>query len=375
MVMIFSFIIGFLDICKKKSKIVFTLTFVFLWIIMSFTYGNADESVYISRYVNPEAWVDQTEFLYMMIIKISLFLGISFQMFKVIVVLIQLLLMSNTILKYAKFPNLILLLYFIFPFTIDVAQMRNALATSIFIFSLQFLLKKETHNMNKKKFITRNDIFYIIGIIIASLIHTASIAWLLLLIGKKLDLKKVVIFTFGFNVLFSFIIKPSFIVFIASKFGATLRIGAYTSSAYETTRNLYYMSTMFRVTVYAAIIIAICVALLKNNRKNNDDIYLLLKMQIVILCIYTIIINYTNEIYRMQVGLSMISYIIITNCLNPTYEGKRKTSLYNLFICSSLCIFAVINLYLLVLGNENINSVFYPVFENNAFFDFFSCLI
>lgn len=370
MIALFSPIFGYLNIWKKNSKLIYIISFIFLWIIMAFTYGNADENVYLSRYNNPEIWESETELLYMLLIKLSLFLGLSFQSFKVIITFIQLCLVSSTILKFGKCRNIVFLLYFIFPFVVDVAQMRNALATSVMIFSLQFLLKE---SLEKKKigYLSKDEIIFIICIIIASFIHTASIIWLLLLIAKKCKIKTIVAFTSIFCVTFSFFITPKLVIGLADKFGATSRIGAYVSVAYSATRELYFKSAMIRVLFTAASVIILYAYLIhkKKNIANKEQLVFGFKCNIIILCILPIIINYTTEVYRMQVGLSILNYIIFTNFLDTKYDGSTIVSLKNIRLLSYLIVISIINLYFLVLGNDNLYTVFLPVFQNNALID------
>lgn len=370
MIAIISSMLGCSAILKKRSRFIYIILFIFLWSIMAFTYGNADEDIYISRYQYPEIWENQTEFLYMMIIKFSLFLGLSYQSFKSLIVLVQLCLISSTILKFSKCPNIVILLYSIFPFVVDVAQMRNALATSIMIFSLQFLMNTDKNN---RLFLSKNEIKFIICIIIASFIHTASIIWLLLLIAKKCRIKTVISYTILCFITFSYIITPNVVVWLAEKFGATARIGAYASSEYIATRDLYFNSAIIRVIFFATTIILIYSYILYVNKaKENRELLILgLKCNIIILCILPVIINYTPEVYRMQVGLSLLNYIIITNCLNIKYESSGKIVLKNMKISLYLIIISIINLYFLVLGNDNFYTVFMPIFKNNCILDIF----
>ena len=71
--------------------------------------------------------------------------------------------------------NLVLGLYAIYPFTMDVIQNRNLLATSIIIFSIPWLCSEKKGNTIK----------YIIGVLLATLIHRIAIVYLVLLLAKK----------------------------------------------------------------------------------------------------------------------------------------------------------------------------------------------
>ena len=44
-----------------KNKLLYIVSILFMWIIMTFAHGNADEELYLNRYNNPNLWENQTE--------------------------------------------------------------------------------------------------------------------------------------------------------------------------------------------------------------------------------------------------------------------------------------------------------------------------
>lgn len=68
MIVLLFILLAVTNILMKDSKLIFFLTLIFMWILMAFTYGNADENIYFSRYTEPYLWNNQTEFLYAVII-------------------------------------------------------------------------------------------------------------------------------------------------------------------------------------------------------------------------------------------------------------------------------------------------------------------
>lgn len=71
--------------------------------------------------------------------------------------------------------NLVLGLYAIYPFTLDVIQNRNFLAATIVLFGIPFLFREKKSG----------SIEYIVCVVLASTIHRISIVYLLLLFAKK----------------------------------------------------------------------------------------------------------------------------------------------------------------------------------------------
>lgn len=366
MITIFSVLISIVNFIKKRSKVLFILTFIFLWILMSFTYGNADESIYMSRYNNPYQWQTNTEYLYMLIIFVLRKIGFSYQGFKVLMSFIELFLISVVLIRKSKFPNFVLILYFLFPFMIDVAQMRNALATSLFIFGSQYLLDY-IENRNDNIFFSKNEFKYFLFVLIATFIHTASIFWLLLWIAARFSKRIVIIFTIIFFLTFTIVFTPVNMAWVVSKFGAAGRMDAYLSTAYEQTKELYLNSALIRVLSFAIlmfILIFIIIHIFKNN-SNKLEMDFLYKVNFINLCIIPIMLNYTTEIYRMQIGTSILAYIIISNSLLFKNRVNSEISLYNVTIELLLLIFTMVNAYMLILRGLNYNFVFVPVFKNN----------
>lgn len=371
---IFAMIILVIDLYAKKSKTLFAITFFFLWILMAFTYGNADYNVYVSRYTDLDVWTSQTEFLFGLLIYISNWIGLSFQAYKAVISLIILLLISFTIWKDARYPNTVMAFYILFTFPMDVAQIRNALATAIMIYFLHYLIIEDKKEQ-KKMWFTKNEWFFIFGILLATLVHTASLFWILLLVARRLNTKSVVVFTIFFNIAFSTILSPKLISWIASKFGASMRINAYVSIAYKSTRDYLLRGALIR-TVFFGVVIILLLSYLVYNKKTGQKLYAdnietlktALNCNIIMMSIISFMVVYTPEIYRMQIGISILNYIVITNCMKKSV--RLQVPVWNLKLGSALMGFTLINMYLLIVHN-NFTSVMLPIFMNNAFFDLF----
>lgn len=370
MIAIISIIVFALGVIKPKSKIMFGVTCLFMWILMAFTYGNADEAVYIARYTQSNVWEGQTELLYGLLIDVSNSLGLSFWQFKAVITAIQMLLIASTVWKYSKQPNLVMFLYFLCPFMLNIAQMRHALASAVFIFGARYLLE-EYEDKPKYFKITYSDIKYVICIFVATLIHTASLIWLVLLFAKKFSFSFNVFFTAVVNILILFVVTPSNLVLIASKFGASDRIAAYLSDEYQTTEWRHYGQIIW-VLFVAIIVYIICFHLLNNKKtyKNIEQTRLVLKLNVVILCICGVLLRYTGEVYRLQEGLFILNYILITNSLK-----KEDYSNYNFFqrdIKVLLLAFVyVLGVMWMMILQHNVQTILLPVFQNNYFFELF----
>lgn len=99
-------------------------------------------------------------------------LGLSYQFFVMGKALLSCYLLHNIVKKYCGSNPMVLVLYIIYPFFLDIVQIDNFIAYLIVINSLHFL----------KKFSKQNLINYIISLALASGFHIASVAYLLFIL-------------------------------------------------------------------------------------------------------------------------------------------------------------------------------------------------
>ena len=370
-------LIGFLStiiiLCNllfKKNKFLYMLTFFWMWILMAGTYGIADENIYISRYNLSTTWASETEILYYGIILIFNKLGIEFITYKIIITFVQLLLIFTTIWKYGAYPNLVIALYFLFPFPLNIAQMRNALATAIFIWGLRYLFQNDDLVKIKRLRLTVSDIKFIIVILIASCIHTASIGWLILLIAKKMNIKFNIIFVILLNILIIFVLSPQNVLKMINIFGGGNRISAYFSEAYQLSNARQY-GNLIGILFTAIVVILLCIYILysKKNRGVISKAELLIKCNISILFIIGIVLRYTGEIYRLQEGLTILNLIMISNLIYSKQFHINKISKNNLIVIFALGIYTVGNVWIRYFPYL-IPTIILPILQNNMFINF-----
>lgn len=361
---------------KKKSKLLYIVIILFMWSVATFCTNIADESIYLSRYTNPHLWSGVTEFGFHWIILMCNKIGLSFVGFKGVVYAIQLLLIGKTVSKYAKYPNLVIMIYFVCPFPINVAQMRNALATAIMIYSVRFLL--QTDKKEKKLFgFSLYDIKYILCIFTASLIHTASIIWIILIIAKKYSVKCNVYFMLVFNTLVCVALRPHYLIKITSLFGAGTRIVAYFSTEYQMSEwrhlgPIVYVLFAAAITLLACLYIKRKKSVADNKKTENElvNINLCFKMNIITMSILGIMLQYTSEVIRIQEGIMIINYMLITNSIDENLFSVRKLSHTNLIIFGIVVFYVVVYMWLSILLYLT-ETVWLPFWFNNTFWSFF----
>lgn len=353
----------------KKSKILTLITIIFMWCLATFTYGNADETIYMSRYLDIGFWENDTEYLFMLLIKVCRFFNLNFIEYKGVVFAIILLLVSLTVWKLCNYPNVALVIFLFYPFFMYISQIRNALATSVFIFGYRYLLADKKENLDSNKvFIDRDDLFFISCIVVATLIHTASFIWLLLLIPKKLNLKFNIIISILMNL---FIIVSSNISSIAqlviSKFGAQTRMEGYLSGAYQLSNYRNYGTIM---PIAVSIIIFMILYLILWKTTHSDKAILGIKINLILSVCISLILRYSSEFYRLYEGSMLLNTIIILNLIPKGEFLKLKTKI-PYFITE--CLVTLPTIYFIYFFVPGIyNTVVFPVFYQNYLFQIFN---
>ncbi|WRM21419.1 EpsG family protein [Lacticaseibacillus paracasei] len=297
-------------------------------------------------------------------------LGLDFNGFKMVNAFLQLGILSIPIWKRAKHPNIVLLCYSVFPFAMDVTQLRNGLATSVMLFSLDYLFPDARNSSNS--FLDKNDVKFLIGILVATMIHTASAFWIIFLIAKKLQTRGVVIFTISFSILFSTLIGPRLISWLASFFGASARIDAYLSAQYDSTRASMMINSLTRIAIFAILTLAILVLLRHFRVEKSSDLDFALKINVLAMNTIPFVINYTPEMYRMQIGVAVLNYIVITNNWSPSvvkgHTSRLQMPINNFVISVGLILLTLTSIYLIGIRAGNFSTVVEPLFTKNIFF-------
>lgn len=162
---------------SKDGRII-TLSYVILtallWILMGFNTSSADISYYKSLFIRAKEGISYhaVETGFWLLVKGSVKIGFSYELFLIIYTMIGLLLISSSVIKYSNKPGLVLLAYLCYPFLLDVAQIRHFMATAIFIYAIRYL----------QKFNFKNLIKYCVLILIASSQQIIALAYLFFLI-------------------------------------------------------------------------------------------------------------------------------------------------------------------------------------------------
>lgn len=360
-------IVGLMNFLFRRSKFIFIISAILMWAIMAFTYGNADEDIYISRYENPSIWVGSSELLFSAIIYICRIIGLSFMQYKAVLAVIYMLLISTTIWKLSEYPNIVITLFFFYPFVMNVSQLRFGMASAILIFSFRYLLRDKSPRLEfTKKNITKNDVRFILCVILASLMHSCAIYWLVLLISKKTTVKTTMFWMLFINIIVLFVFNPASIGWLLSILGAKDRMAAYFSSEYQTSSYRHIGASLITTLLIGGIIFLLCLLVERKKKlfQFTDDVEELMKYNIMLLTVISIIIRYTSEMYRPQEALLLMSFIVLTNAIKRGKFLSFKTDLYSLGLEVGVFSIATVGFFTRVIMYHNYLSLWVPIFRN-----------
>ena len=160
---ILGMMLGIFSVIKKRNIVLLSLFFSFLCIIYIYANNIPDLPYYELHYYTGLS--NFTEPVYIGLAKLFYKFGVSYLGFRALLCLASMILLTKTFYDYSPYPNIVLFLYLIYPFTIEVIQTRSFVATSIMVFSIRFIIN---YRMEGK---IRNIFFFIIFVIISTGFH------------------------------------------------------------------------------------------------------------------------------------------------------------------------------------------------------------
>lgn len=331
---------------KKKSKLLIFLLFINMWFLFAFNTNNADYEQYKLMYQGYNASNDVG---FMKIIELFNYYNLSYQDFLIFVSFICLFCIIKIIQLYTKNVAYVMGLYFIFPFLIDVTQIRNFISMVIVLFGMKYLLIKENKSIVK----------YICCVLLASTVHISSLFYFTFLLSQLKSIKK----------LFIFILFTCVGLMLMSFTDILPTIASFT----DIDKFIYWFSTRAKLGFLIPIFIQLCGLLLiyciyLNKKKYIKNDYIdvktrmntisFLKINIILLLIVPLYI-YNGTFFRLYRNMLIINYCFVAN--NITLS---RASCYS-NILKYLYLFYVILLFYYFIINRNFNTVFLPIFNNN----------
>lgn len=332
----------------KESKILFTIQFIWMWILQALNTGGIDFSIneQIFDYASSEVNIlSNKSGLYTLICYYFRNHGYSYIFMNSILVSIAFILIFITIKKYTKNICFVTSLLFIYPFVDNIIQKRNFLASSIIIFAVPYLFKKKYINI--MKFTTL--------CLLAAQIHVSSYVYLLFIIVPFIQydkmLKKVLVAVILGIFMIPILPKIAGIIFPSSKielYFLTLKIGL--------------IDSIFWSCFNIGFVFLICK--LKINEYVDKDYIINIKKIALFSLIFLPLFYYEPTFIRIYRNLLVFNYIALSQI--QTYGKKiylsvlRSTSSIILY-----SIFAFVIVY--IITGSGLKEMVFAIFENNLF--------
>ena len=337
------------------NKIIKIIPLFFIFIVFSFSTNNPD----IKNYENIYLYLSQTgnysysgvEIGFSLLMKFSVFLGLDYYGFLIILGTITTMLLYNFTVKYSNNPSIVLIMYIIFPFFLEVVQIRNYLASLIVLNAITFLISKKYFK-------------YCVAIIFASLFHTTSLFYLLfvLVFFSKKKLLYIVLSITGIYVVIQKYIFPKLLLLIPN---GTKYI-VYMDNAKITT------TILFIIYFFCSLILILNLsrgAYALNNQFNHltdkqlSMIEMIEKINIIIVFSFALIALDIN-FFRLYRNIIILNYILFSNTF------YRYKVLKNSSIISSQILFILFSLItgFFFLYYNQFESVVKTILESIVFF-------
>lgn len=355
--MILGVSIGLILICfiMKRSKLWGGLLAIWLWILFAWSYGNADYFNYEYKYNNIGNLNTSFELLYVNTQKLARSMGLDYKAYLIIVASCFIIAVLWYIRKNTKNWPYVLALYSVYPFMMDVVQVRNSMALVFIWIGIDALFNYKTK---------REIIKFCICVVIATFFHSAAILCFILLIPVFFSRGKVIMIT-------TIVVLTGF---IATRFlgGAINRILVLLkmTSRYDISSASVFNVESRKIAIILLLFITyeFGIFIIKKSqvlcgRIDVSQLEMIEKINIIMLVTLPLT-GFANDVYRLMGGLALVNYTLWAKALTSEGSsyvmGKRE---FEFRIYSLLAAF--LNIYLLVLSSLNINTVFYPLIHNN----------
>jgi len=361
----------------KRNKFLLVIDFVYMWILMGWSYGNADYAMYLRRYMYPETF-GTLEPIYIIVEKFFGSLGYDYQIFLIVMSVICLIARFIVIQKISSRPNQVIALYLIYPFIMDIVQIRMFYATTFVLIAI--LLLREA-----KKPISFVVVFAII--LVATLIHNACIIYMLLPLAKVLKKERISKYSrriiigiavatalLASGLLYSVGLIVARLAGFGQKYVETIVAAGV---AYKVTNRLVYMA---EIILFFVIVNLICKQARKMilsekyyYKERAQGILMIDEIDFLEKCNYLLFLIlplawFSGDIYRVQHGFAIVIFMIVSNVIpisgSTSKNGKLKHNQIKLGFYTIGLAFVFMVLFMLLLPGLR-ETVFLPAFFNN----------
>lgn len=330
-----------------KSYINFAFVF-FLLIIFSFSSGYADQENYenlfnVIKSSGEGYFGSQIGLVYFY--KFVIYVGLDFSSTLLIIFCLSFVFIHYVVSRFSDNSLFVYILYVIYPFFLDVVQVKQFVCMSLVVFALQFLLKKNGY------------LTYLLFISIAILFHYAAIFFLPLIFLSRLGFNKLYLVCGLFVLFFFFLVKSGAYDFLIFSETLYFRVKQYleNSPGYGFIVQIFIQTIILLVMIFSRNKL---VAAGKDNEFIRAVIYA--NIYLTILFPFYMINGNFERVYRV---MFIPNYIVLINFLGLFSPVRR----FSLSITSVLVMITLSLWYL----RGILDITLFPILDNNRFIDIF----
>lgn len=335
----------FTSMFKNRSNLIRTLLLAVMWVLFWGNYDNVDYNNYQLHYnhvIETGSGFSSSQVGYTAIMRVAVLLHFDYNQFLIIVSTLGLLLITSTVRRYTTKPGVVYALYFIHPFLLDIVQTKHFLAMAIIVYCFRYLERDGKMNVVK----------YVIGILLASTIHSIAIIYLPIIFIRNLKIKTYYQVIFFYLIVVIPLTYTNILSIIAYKFFPTQGLDSYFSNR----ANFGFFIQYF---VQGSILLMLLVAkrYLEKCDGENKFVTLVYKINIYMMILFPLYI--INGNFERPFRMMMIPNYIVFSKLFMKIKRKERAQIM------AFMLFVVISMFLFYVFISTRDKVFYPIFEKN----------
>lgn len=360
------------SLIKRKSRILTLTLFLMLWLFFGFNTNNPDYHNYTLKYQG----YNNSDLGFALILKLFYKLGFSYQHFLIIISFVGLLILAISIKKYTNDLKLVFALYFIFPFLLDIVQIRNFIVSVIIVSSIHYL--ESTKKIDTLKFI--------IAVLFATSIHSSAIFYLSFLLLRIVKIKHLSIFISLIILPLMSISYTNIIPFLVTniysnikilnwfygrtKLGLLLPISLQIIGfiihfiGYKRLKNKlsYNSAIVHHSSTKASSKSKSLNTTLNNKYLNRGYLDTMLKINVIIFLLFPFYI-FNTIFFRLYSNILILNYVVMGNAIRHAFINKYERLFYSITVAT----YALILMFFFIL-RSHFQTVFIKIFENNLLF-------
>lgn len=340
---VFYFLVVVLLLFLPNSKSLRVISLVYLLILFCFNTDCADRESYVMDMLNVDIY--EREYLWQVVLRFWRDNHLDFQYLVAGIGVLYLPSLYYVTGKLSNKSNLVVACYMIGLFFLDVVQLRYTASLIFVLWAFYLYFSKKEHHI----------LYFIVFICISSLIHASNIIFLSYILAEKYDKQKLRMIVLILFVVLSLGVYIA-MAYLGSIFGIVDKITRLTTTEYESSKYIY-RNCLCEVIVFLYVLYL--------NAKNKDLylaesgwklIYNMAYISLLFLPFLQLFPDIRRQIY--------VNFIILLPWICRLKQNKAITQ--NIYIWA---VIVAIYYFLIGLYPGNMDTVFYPIFDNNLIFN------